>query len=314
MKQFTRKISWFALLLLGETITLFILPFFLPQNSTDYFAAYIDKHELLNSTPPPRIIIIGGSSAAFGVDSQMIAKETGYSVVNMGLNVGMGLRYTLEEVRTSIGEGDIILISSEYEQFGTAGGNGAPPVLIAITPTSLKYMTSPKQYLSIFTGLNIMARVEIMHLIGAIRKKAVKCTGGLYCRSSFDAHGDFIAHLEQPSRLKIPEHITPLESTPSQASLQSIKNFTHYANGKGAQVLFTFPPLARSYFEPNRKAIESIEEEINKIPDLVVIDLPEDREYANEMFFDSEYHLNKEGRNMRTDQILSTSSIAPLRR
>lgn len=305
--------SLFAGLLLGTVMMLFILPFFLPDNSTDYFAAHIDKHRLLNSTPSPKIIIIGGSSAAFGVDSQVIAEKTGYPVINMGLNVGLGLHYTLEEVRSSIEKGDIIIISPEYEQFGSAiDESGVPPVLVAITPTSVRYATSPWQYVKIFSGLNIMTKVEILSLAGAIRNKPVKCASVLYCRTSFNAHGDFVAHLEQPSQLKISEHIPPLESTPSRLSLQAIENFTLYADSKGVQVLFTFPPLARSYFESNREAIGAIERGVQEIPKLVVIDRPKDHEYDDDMFFDSEYHLNKVGRNMRTEQILLTSKLTPL--
>ena len=73
---------------------IFILPiafiltisFLLPPVYNETFVGELsEKYELLNNTEEPKIVVIGGSSVAFGLNSEMVKEELGMPVVNFGL-------------------------------------------------------------------------------------------------------------------------------------------------------------------------------------------------------------------------------------
>src|SRR5688572_21345445 len=103
MKILALKVALF-LLLQGALFRAFWNPD-LPWE-TNYLAATIDKHQRLAGTRPPRIIFIGGSNLPFGIKSDMMQKELGRPIVNMGLVAGLGIDFLLKEVAGQVRAGD----------------------------------------------------------------------------------------------------------------------------------------------------------------------------------------------------------------
>ena len=87
-----------------------------PSQFSDTFVGELDeKIERLHSIDEPKIIIIGGSSAAFGINSQLMEEYTGMPVVNLGLYAALGTKLMLDLSRSGIGEGDIVVIAPELD-------------------------------------------------------------------------------------------------------------------------------------------------------------------------------------------------------
>ncbi|PYM09647.1 MAG: hypothetical protein DME18_17640, partial [Verrucomicrobia bacterium] len=103
MKNFCLRIAAF-LLLQASIFFAFVWDGNLSRE-TGYLAATIDKHRRLDQTRPPRIILIGSSSFAFGVRSDRLEKESGRTVVNMGLDSSLGVDFILEEVKRTLRKG-----------------------------------------------------------------------------------------------------------------------------------------------------------------------------------------------------------------
>ncbi len=82
-----------------------------------YLGAAIDKHNRLAQQPAPRVVFVGGSNLAFGLDSAEIERSLGYGVVNMGLDLSLGLDFMLREIEPFLARGDVVVISPEYEEF-----------------------------------------------------------------------------------------------------------------------------------------------------------------------------------------------------
>ena len=130
-----------------------------PVDYSGYAAAIIDKMQILADAGSPKIVFIGGSSLAFGLDSQEIEKNTGITVVNMGLHANLGLRFMTEQVKEYLAPGDIVVISPEYEYFYDNSLNGEGEYLLEtlrLYPGGIKYITSPKQYLQLIKGIPIV--------------------------------------------------------------------------------------------------------------------------------------------------------------
>ena len=61
------------------------------QYSESFLAGLGLKYDLIKQASSPKIVLIGGSSAAFGVDSDLLEEQLpGYDVVNFGLYATLG--------------------------------------------------------------------------------------------------------------------------------------------------------------------------------------------------------------------------------
>src|SRR5258708_4717199 len=98
------------------SLLIFILSIDIDKKScqTSFMAAMIDKHNRLNSIKGPRLIFVGGSSTAFGMNSEGIQKKMKMPVINMAIIAGLGLDFILNETAAEMREGDIVVLSPEY--------------------------------------------------------------------------------------------------------------------------------------------------------------------------------------------------------
>lgn len=84
--------------LLKISIVLVVVIFFvfgivMPQYREDYMVALVDKYNYAKEIAAPKVILYGGSSVAFGIDSERIEQKLGMPVVNMGLHAGWGRHF-----------------------------------------------------------------------------------------------------------------------------------------------------------------------------------------------------------------------------
>ena len=87
-----------------------------PTESTHYDYDITQRKQLLAAERPGhRLLVVGGSSALFGINAQLIEKETGHPTVNMGTLLGLNLDYRFYLIKKIARPGDTILLACEYE-------------------------------------------------------------------------------------------------------------------------------------------------------------------------------------------------------
>ncbi len=239
---------------------------------------------------------------AFSLDSQMIEQKTSYSVVNLGLDANLGLRFILKDAKRFMKKDDIIIISPEYDHFGIASldGDGLTLVrLIAVDPRALGSLTSFHQIKNIFSNLLSIINIEFESVIAD-----GQCLDAVYCRRSFNKYGDVTAHLTMPSNPVVKGLFFPTQ--PNAESMALIKNFSEFADKQSVKVFYSFPPLAKASFDQNGEFIMTIFNALQKIPNLIILGAPEVYIYNDDLFFDTMYHLNAEGRNKRTSTLIQS--------
>ena len=93
-KLFTSMLCVFIAIPLLLTVWGFALP---AQYSNTFVGELPAKRALLAAeSDKPRLILVGGSAAAFGVDSALLARELpAYQPVNFGLYAALGTRVML---------------------------------------------------------------------------------------------------------------------------------------------------------------------------------------------------------------------------
>ncbi len=274
----------------------YLIIFLVPVKSDLIYASIVDKHNLLKNTDASKIVFVGGSNLALGLDSELIQKETGRPVINMGLNGGLGLRYMLNEIKPYIRDGDIIVMTPEYEHYygGLLDGGINLLWIIQIMPESIRYI-SPNQYLELLKKIPEFMQQRAKEILSFEQDP-------VYNRRAFNEYGDFVNHLglQPKENLGGVKRINQEEF--NAEAIQVTREFVEFADNKGVVVVYIFPPLAESQYqlEDNSITIAGLYDQLKGISNLNVLSTPEEYVFPNKLFFDTVYHLTREGREARS--------------
>jgi hypothetical protein len=305
VRAFFRSILQVSLL----TAALVLLVFMgIRPDPTHYFAGSLKQVELLENVPSPRIILVGGSNVSFGLDAALMQKKLGLPVINDGLHAGLGV-VPLTELQQYLRAGDVIILSLEYSMFSDrkimAGDRAFLSDWIEYSPRRIKYLVDPlTETPGIYATMlqrKVNRQVNTVLLGGSLEESR-----GVFSGANFDGEGDFIGHLEAASlsRRKIPSVPYPVTSLQDEIFV-FLEHFDRIAHEKGARVYFAAPASRQS----NCKATGTAQmagflktfQERSSIPVLTPL---EDVCLPDKYFFDTAYHLNAQGRELRTQRLI----------
>jgi len=295
MKKFLYRTTTFSLFLILTYFFASIITSSKQEAKNNFTASIIDKHKLIDSIQSPKMIFAGGSNVAFGINSLKIEKEFNIPVVNLGLHGGLGLAFMLEELKYSAKSGDIVFLSIEY--FLDLDGN-----------YKLKKHTS-----SFYNNANKFYDNEIINDIdlhientrNSVKEffiKSEKQENSLYSRNAFNRHGDVIAHLEMQQPLEISDR--GLLKYRYWEGIKKLNEFNDYANNNNIKVFFLYPSYPVSEYNLNKETIIKYANDLSNDLDMMIINKPVDAVYDDTLFFDTVYHLNKKGREKRTNKLI----------
>lgn len=317
MKKLILKASIFSFLVLGTIFGVIYLP---PVSDEKYIMALVDKHRLLKNTPRPRIIFAGDSNLAFGLDSRMIKKATGYNVVNMGLHGGLGLIYSMDELTPYLERGDIVVLIPDYTHYmGTGIGDNTLVEVTILMPWLFCYYS----------------RENIMPFIGNIPLTFQRRLRGILAptkelpthrRSGFNEFGDNEGHVgaTQPE-FKGKDYIARLLPQAAELNLtrflpdrvndtlvQRVNEFSSFCTGRGVEFYISFPPLMEQDRPKQVEILTRLEKDMRKRLKTKFVGNSITNIYPQELFFDNEFHLNGTGRQVRTKRLVDVMMADPL--
>lgn len=309
MKKFLINISLFlfSLLLLGvaahyltyEETTL---------NQNDFTAAIIDKHQRAAEIGSPKIIIAGGSNMAFNVDSERMQKELGLPVVNTALSVGLGLDFMVHEVIDLANPGDQVYLSTTF--FGEVDA------LYGLKKHTKKFYPRAGNYyrfnlseeLTIFSRELRIRLFDTMYALlgrggnGVSEPIAVSPTEHLYTRDAFNENGDFVAHYGLPQVEELDQRLTFTYSY--WEGIETLQYLQRRAEEKGFSVVYLFPAYPLTDYERNREVLERMESDMRNDLSMPILGDLTSFLFEEELFFDTAYHLKREGKVERTERMI----------
>ncbi|MBR1543619.1 MAG: hypothetical protein IJ626_01840 [Muribaculaceae bacterium] len=250
MKRFVNKVFWFAVLLASVFIALI---FFTPPDENSYLSEYNHKLQLLSHTPGQRIIFVGGSSVAFGNDSQTISDSLGMPVINFGLHAGIGIKYPLTDCLSHVHKGDVVVAQIEYPNFYTGGNGEASTLALFMNATGWRGVTmlNLPQWIYVIRGIPRLAWGNLVRLVkypftGNINQD-VPSDEFKYRRSGFNRWGDEVSHYELPAgRLQLTGKTEDNKIDP--AFMDWLDDCFRQFEQRGAQVIILPPVCCESYF------------------------------------------------------------------
>lgn len=301
LRFFTKSLA-LVLLVLVSCVLLYVAP----DGRVPWMSAAIDKENLIRNTPQPRVIFVGGSNLAFGLNSPLIQRRLGRSVVNMGLSAGLGLRFMLAEVKPYLRSGDLVVVVPEYEQYDSIlDGERGLADLVSVAPENVRYFSSPRQYLVVCENLPLSLQDKIYGWV-VTATHGTPPASDIYRRDGFNQYGDITTHLGRPPQTDWRQKFDPGDFKPkiSGEALGVLNEFQDYADAKRARVVLLFPCVPDIIRPEGRQSINDIYRRLKADTRINIPTPPENYVYPLGCFFDSQYHLTEQCRETRTQQIL----------
>lgn len=302
-------------LTLGTAAVLLAIVLLIPD-ANDYAKATLLKHERLASLEGRKVVLVGGSNLSYGMDSDIIERETGCPTVNMGMNGYFGPRYMLNEVKDSLKSGDIVVLAFEWDNYGkSVDGTGKDLYVIAKTnPSAIAYFT-PAQMLMAAKDIPYIAQTKLFRVINQTVRGAVSPSAhasentsnlldSVESLRSFGPKGDLNGHEgvewttdhEEGSDLNasgIDDEIVPL-----------IQSFARDMKARGVTVVMSYTPTMRHYYEAQSSPINAAHQRLTSGPDAVNAPRPpEAYVFDRSYFFDTVYHLKTTTRGERSQMV-----------
>ncbi|MGN1345625.1 MAG: hypothetical protein ACI4V1_02470 [Eubacteriales bacterium] len=287
----------------------FVLAFLLPvgvlavletttpdQYSESFLAGLGRKYELLKTTGSPKIVLIGGSSAAFGIDTDLLEENLPYEVVNFGLYATLGTKLMLDLSRDYIEEGDLVIIAPELDEQTFSLYFNAQSVWQAAE-------SNP----SLLTGVaweNIGAMLGgywgyLSGKMSAAEKNAPAPTG-VYSLSSIDENGD-ISYPREGNTMLLgydPNMIITLDDRLLDADfLDYLNDYAAMCEKRGASCYFSFAPTNRAALAEGTtdEQILAFYDRLDRALDFEILSNVNDCLYDAGYFYDTNFHLNDAG-------------------
>lgn len=302
MRRFLQVFLPFAALQVALAVLLFA---FYDPGSDRYLEATIDKSERLRTAPSPRIVFVGGSSLAFGLDSEQVAEVLPYEPVNMGLHGGLGLDFMLAQARAGLRPGDVVVLVIEYELFSLDATSDAVLETLEYYPQGFQLLSMHQAPVLLDSTLGWFGRV-VRGGFRALQGREPGVSVPPYSRSSFNAMGDLVAHRTLPSREWNHRNIL-LGGLPERSlshALASLESFRRFCEELGVRTVFAFASVPLSAYTPVESQIRRVRDRLVAETGLTVILEPEAAILDDEDFFDSPYHLTGHGTQRRMDLLL----------
>jgi hypothetical protein len=266
-----------------------------------HYSVY-DKHKLLEETvdKSSRIIFAGGSNVSFGVYSPAVEDSLGITTVNTAIHAAYGLKYILDDLEPYVKKGDIIVLAPEYAQFQEDSFLGSAALVqgLNVIPQNSKLLDS-RQWVLFFKNLPRHALSKIRFYLSSLFGNNASIDA--YHRSAFNAYGDVEGHWSYQIGLSKSPDVLVGQYNPEVIAY--IERFDALVKKRGAQLLVAFPTFNQSSFLHNAKVIEHLYQEFQQ-SDIEVLGTPERYSFPDRFYYDSAYHLNRDGQFKRTNLLI----------
>ncbi len=268
------------------------------QYGESFFAGLKLKHDRLKAVEGKRIVLIGGSNLAFGVDSSLLQKYTGFEVVNFGLYAALGTKAMLDMAKPYIKSDDIVIICPEEdEQTYSLYYNGLNMWYALDCDYSMLFDVGLSNYDDLLSALPKFA---------AEKRKAAKrdtpLQSGIYALSSLNEYGDI--SVVRPYNIMVDfgkgQQLRLGKALVDQEFVDYLNRYAKQLNKKGAEVYFSFSPINKLAIISDQSEIDEFYTTLENKLDFPIISDINDYILDEGYFFDTNFHMNSVGVYNRT--------------
>ena len=281
-----------------------------PQHEKEFENAITEKMDRLKDldrSGKNKAVIIGGSSTAFGFDSELLEEYLGMPVVNLGTYAALGTKLMLDLADGYIKKGDIVIISPEIEAQTLSMYFSSAATLRAIDGEySLLFDIPAKHWLNLYGASWSHSITKWNHF----KNGTAPNSSGVYNADNFNVYGD-IEYDRKENKMtyyydKKNNAIRLDESILSADFAEYLNDYYKKLTRRGAQAYFYYCPMnilsaeATGTYE-NRFDFQKYLDAQLDIPIIGDID---SHLMEPGYFYDTNFHLNGAGARMNTILLL----------
>lgn len=304
-----------VILVLSPTLFVLGAALLLPPSFGDSFVGALDgKLSRLETLEEEKIVVVGGSSVAFGLDSELLEKYVGMPVVNFGLYAALGTKVMLDLSLPHIKEGDIVVLSPEIDEEALSLYFGADTVWRAIDGRfdvlfDLDRDNAPAMLGALFD----FAGSKLDASLG----RADAQESGIYLSKYFDEYGDFdyprennVMQMYYETNNRISHDVNSYDGGTLAEFFEYLNEYAAACEKRGAKVFFSYSPMNAMAVNADSEAKEEFVRTVEQLLDFKVISDIDDCVLDAGYFFDTNYHLNEAGRTVRTMRLAEDICLA----
>jgi hypothetical protein len=274
------------------------------------YDVYTKKTNYAKSINEKKVVIVAGSNTLFGLDSQKIAKEYNIPVVNYGVNAGLLLPYILYKSKEVINPNDIVILPLEYPMYNYDGEPNEQMIdyIFSRDFNAFFYLTFKEQFLMIWN-------ITFNRLVnGYTDKNKPHHNTGFYGAHNTNIYGEQIKTEEKYKNKNIQKELNNHKANSygkdfnkKNLSWNYLADFVNWCEKKKVKVIFM--PSTMMYFEAYKQDLEekrfyeTLPLEIEK-RGWIFVGNPYDYMYDKKYYFNTDFHLTSEGKEIRTNQIV----------
>ena len=271
-----------------------------------YYAELAPLTERLDQSEVKKLVLIGGSNIAFGVDVDLLEQllaEKGYSytVCPYGLYAAVGCSAMLSLSENALKEGDLVVLAVEPTDETMSAYFGASAFLKCAedAPWLLARLNAEQRSAALGNYVSYL-----QERLSILRSGQLPEAEGVYSRNAFGDNGN----LDYPREGNImalgfdtAEPIDLKNVRIEEAFAEQVRDYCRAADRRGAQVWLSFSPVNRSALaDESEDALLAFFTHCRESFSCPVISDPRRYVLDSAWFYDSNFHLNSAGAQIRT--------------
>ena len=298
MAKLVRKIMVLVVAVATMLVLLIAAPF--PRN--DYFGLYKIKHRDIENITSNKIIFVGGSGVFYSISAEIIEKRIhNYHAYNMGLNAGLGLQFNLDEIKPYLKAGDIVVLIPEHGNFDGAFGGSVLTLLALDSVPELLQHTSYERMLYLLWNFGLtFIPIKCQYYLNDIVLYTTNTSPMMNKNGDIKTHTAVKDVANMDFVLKV-----NYSSSKYKACINILNDFSRYCTEKNIDVILSFPAIPAPQYLKARQNLKLLYENISINTTIPVLYGPEHSVYPVEMFDDTIYHLNSQGKILNSSRILN---------
>ena len=306
-KRTVRRIVATALaVILAEQVFFLICGFGLPVQFGDTFMGELkSKYERLKETSGKRIVLVGGSGVAFDCDSALMDDFfPSYEIVNFGMYAGLGTKAVMDLSENYIHEGDIVIFSPEQsEQTFSDYFNGEYMWQAADGAFGMLRDLKSENFEAMLGNFPRFALEKLNYVMKGQKPQ----TDSIYHKKSFNTYGDIELDTCRenilPNGYDVNQEVRFTEDVVQPEFMDYMNDWAKRLEKKGAVVWYRYCPVNKLSVE-DMDDLAAYDVFLRQKLDFPVIGNPENSLMEAEWFFDTNFHLNRPGKEVNTVQLI----------
>ncbi|MEA5553454.1 hypothetical protein VB713_21175 [Anabaena cylindrica UHCC 0172] len=262
-----------------------------------------------------KIIIVSGSNSLFGISAEKISQSTGIPTVNLAIHAGLGVEYILNDVKKILNKRDIVLLPLEYN-FYVDKKQITRMYLKHILSNDTEYFWNNLNHFQQIQHLLQLSNSDIFNSFLSknskkeiwanlkIRASQKKCYSGFLLND----YGDELCNINvKPLKNLKNKFDLPTDDKYQIDQMGSVRDFIIWCKDRQIKVLPLYPVMLEDdkfYQSKYRSFFQKIQNFYEKNGVSILGD-PYQAALSYNLMFNTTYHPNDQGRNVRTQQVLS---------